>query len=139
MLNVYTDGACRGNPGDCGIGIIAKENGKTVFEISEYFGKGTNNVAEYSALLRGLEETIKAGYKTAHFVSDSELMVKQINGEYRVKDANLRTLCNRALALIAKMEDFSIKHVRREQNKHADFLANKGIDGVKLSVRNADR
>lgn len=129
MLTIHVDGAARGNPGPAGIGIIARDGQKVVFKIGEYIGKTTNNVAEYSALIRALEEVLISGHKEAHFFSDSELIVRQVNGEYKVKDANLKILYHQAKALIAKMKNFAIKHVRREQNKEADELANLGIDG----------
>ncbi len=128
MLTINIDGASRNNPGEAGIGIIAKKDGQVVFEISEYIGKATNNVAEYSALIRGLEESLLKGYKEAEFVSDSQLIVEQIKGNYRVKDANLQNYYLHAKSLIAKMKKFSISHVLREKNKEADALANKGID-----------
>lgn len=128
MLTVNIDGASRGNPGDAGIGIIAKEKNKVIIELSEYIGKATNNAAEYSALVRALEEILILGYKQAHIISDSELIVEQINGNYKVKDETLKILYYQAKALILKFDSFSIKHVKREQNKEADLLANKGID-----------
>ena len=128
MLTINIDGASRGNPGNAAIGIIAKDKNKVVFEISEYIGKTTNNVAEYSALIRALEELLILGYKEAHFISDSQLIVEQIKGNYRVKDENLKILYHQAKALIQKMSSFSIKHVVREENKTADDLANKSLD-----------
>jgi len=128
MLTVNIDGASRGNPGKAAIGIIAREKGKTVFEISEYIGKTTNNIAEYSALIRGLEEVLIAGRKEAHFVSDSQLVVEQIKGNYRVKDEKLKPLFINALSLIKKLKAFSISHIEREKNKEADCLANRALD-----------
>lgn len=128
MLIVNIDGASRGNPGPSGIGIIARQGGKTVFEISEYLGEATNNVAEYSALIRALEEVLIKGHKKAHFISDSQLLVEQINGNYRVKDEKLKPLFINAVSLIKKLKTFSISHVEREKNKEADRLANRGID-----------
>lgn len=130
MLTIHIDGAARNNPGPAGIGIIARDGHKTVFEIGEYIGKTTNNVAEYSALIRALEEILIKGHREAHFFSDSELIVRQINGQYKVKDKNLRVLFHQAKALISKMKAFSIKHVRRELNKEADALANRALDAL---------
>lgn len=123
-IKVYIDGAARGNPGPAGIGIHIQN----IKDVYDYIGEATNNVAEYSALLRGLKEIISLGYKEVHFYSDSELLVKQINGEYRVKNEKLKPLFLQAKSLILKLKDFSISHVRREKNKEADELANLGID-----------
>jgi ribonuclease HI len=128
MLEVHIDGAARGNPGDAGIGIILRDNGKVIDEIGAFIGQTTNNIAEYMALIRGLEQVLLKGYKAANFFSDSELLVKQLNGDYKVKHPNLVPLYYQALSLIAKMESFSIKHVLREKNPDADRLANMGID-----------
>lgn len=128
MLTINIDGASRGNPGESGIGIIAKDKNKIIFKISKYIGKTTNNEAEYTALIKALEKSLKSGHKSARFVSDSQLIVEQINGNYRVKDEDLKILFSQAKALIAKMTHFSIEHVKREKNKEADELANKGID-----------
>jgi ribonuclease HI len=125
---VHTDGAARGNPGPAGIGIVIKKGAQTVAEISDYIGKTTNNIAEYTALIRGLEETLKLGHKTAHFYLDSELLVKQIKGEYKVKNEGLKPLFLHAKTLIGKFKVFSIEHTWREENKEADNLANQGID-----------
>lgn len=127
MIVIHIDGACRGNPGPCGIGAIAKDGNKTVFEISEYLGHATNNIAEYFALIRALEELLILGHKKASFISDSELLVEQINGRYKVKDTYLRLFHAHANKLISKLDEFCIKHAAREQNKIADILANQGI------------
>ncbi|MFH1683257.1 MAG: ribonuclease HI family protein [Candidatus Margulisiibacteriota bacterium] len=127
-LKIYVDGAARGNPGPAGIGIAIKKGNKTVKEIAAYIGETTNNVAEYSALIRGLEESIKLKAKKVECFSDSELIVKQINGEYRVKNEGLIPLFHHACSLIKKFKTFSISHIAREKNKHADKLANQGID-----------
>lgn len=128
MITIYIDGACRGNPGPCGIGAIAKDGNKTVFEISEYIGNATNNIAEYFALIRALEEILIKGIKRCIFICDSQLVVEQINGNYKVKDETLKILHRHAKKLIAKLDEFSIKHAERSANKTADKLANQGID-----------
>jgi len=127
-LEVFIDGAARGNPGPAGIGVVIKSGRKTLLEISDYIGSSTNNVAEYISLIRGLEEVLLQSTKEASFYSDSELLVKQINGEYKVKNEGLKPLHHHAKSLIAKFKKFSIEHTEREENKHADKLANKGID-----------
>ena len=127
-IEIYIDGAARGNPGPAGIGIVIKDGSKTLAEIGAYIGKATNNVAEYLALVRGLEEVLIRGFKSASFFSDSELLVKQLNGEYKVKHENLVPLHYHILTLIDRMKEFSIKHVTRDKNAHADKMANEGID-----------
>jgi ribonuclease HI len=127
-IEVHIDGAARGNPGPAGIGIVIKDGPKVIEEIGAYIGKTTNNVAEYLALIRGLEEALIRGFKSASFFSDSELLVKQLNGEYRVKHDNLVPLHYHVLTLIERMKDFSIKHVTRDKNEHADKMANEGLD-----------
>lgn len=123
-ISVFIDGAARGNPGPAGIGIHIQN----IKDIHDYIGETTNNVAEYTALLRGLEETLLLGYKEADFFSDSELLVKQMKGEYRVKDEKLKPLFMNAQMLVKRFKHFSITHIRREKNKEADELANLGID-----------
>ena len=127
-VNLYVDGAARGNPGPAGIGIVIKSGSKVLLEVHDYIGKTTNNIAEYTALIRGLTEALLLGAKEVECYSDSELMVKQINGEYRVKNEGLAPLFSQANALIDKLKQFSITHKVREDNQHADELANKGID-----------
>lgn len=125
---VYIDGAARGNPGEAGIGIIIKIGPTIAARVSAFIGQTTNNIAEYMALIRGLEEALIRNLKEAEFYSDSELLVKQINGEYKVKNEGLKPLYLHAKSLIAKFKAFSISHVNRENNREADKLANKGID-----------
>lgn len=127
-IEVYIDGAARGNPGPAGIGVVIKDGPKIIEELGAYIGRSTNNIAEYLSLIRGLEEVLIRGFRSASFFSDSELLVKQLNGEYKVKHENLVPLHYHALTLIDRMKDFSIKHVIREKNKHADKMANEGID-----------
>ncbi|MFH1710657.1 MAG: ribonuclease HI family protein [bacterium] len=127
-IEVYVDGAARGNPGPAGIGIVIKDGSRVLGEIGAYIGKTTNNIAEYLALIRGLEEVLVRGFRSASFFSDSELLVKQLNGEYKVKHENLVPLHYHILTLIDRMKDFSIKHVTRDKNAHADKMANEGID-----------
>jgi len=127
-IEVYIDGAARGNPGPAGIGVVIKDGPKLIEEIGAFIGKATNNIAEYIALIRGLEEVLIRGFTSAKFYSDSELLVKQLNGEYKVKHDNLVPLHYHILTLVDRMKDFSIKHVTRDKNEHADKLANEGID-----------
>ena len=130
-LEIYCDGASRGNPGQAGIGyIIADTVGAVLKEESDYLGQATNNVAEYTALIRALQDSLKLGARRVKINSDSELMVKQIKGEYRVKSPGLAPLFQQAVGLLARFDAFEIKHIPREQNKRADQLANRGIDAA---------
>lgn len=131
-VHLFVDGAARGNPGPAGIGVVVKKGPETLLEVADYIGKATNNVAEYLALIRGLEEALLLGATEVEVFSDSELLVKQVNGEYRVKNEGLIPLSYQARALISKFKRFSITHKVREENKHADELANKGIDHQQL-------
>jgi ribonuclease HI len=126
---LMVDGAARGNPGEAGCGaVIRDENGTLVKELSRYLGQTTNNVAEYEALIMGLEALLKLGKRRIRIQSDSQLLVRQLNGEYRVKDEKLKPLFQKAIALLRQFESYRIVHVPREENKLADRLANKGID-----------
>jgi len=125
------DGAARGNPGKAGCGaVICDVDGNVVKELSRYLGYTTNNVAEYEGLLMGLEALLGMGRKSVVIQSDSQLMVRQLNGEYRVKDDKLKKLFARAVRLLEHFDRYRIVHVPRERNKLADRLANKGIDGA---------
>jgi ribonuclease HI len=126
---LMVDGAARGNPGEAGCGaVICKDNGTPVEELSRYLGHATNNVAEYEGLIMGLEALVKLGKKRIRVQSDSQLLVRQLKGEYRVKDEKLKILFQKAVALLRQFESYRIVHVPREENKLADRLANKGID-----------
>ncbi len=127
LLNV--DGATQGNPGDAGCGAaIVDERGAVVQELSRYFGRTTNIVAEYEGLLMGLEALIQLGRKKIRVQSDSQLLVRQLSGEYRVKDEKLKLLHQRAMTLLRQFDSYRILHVYRELSKLADRLANGGID-----------
>jgi len=127
-VQIFTDGAARGNPGPAGIGVVIRNDEKVLLEVAEYIGKATNNVAEYMALIRGLEEAIDLNERSVEVFCDSELMVKQMNGEYRVKNDGLIPLYLQAQALKKYFKHFSLNHTPREENKDADRLANRGID-----------
>jgi ribonuclease HI len=126
---VMVDGAARGNPGEAGCGAaIVDENGTLVKELSRYLGRATNNVAEYQGLLLGLEALLQLGRKRIRVQMDSQLLVQQLNGEYRVKDEKLKALFEKAVRLLRGFERYRILHVPRESNKLADGLANQAID-----------
>ena len=123
------DGAARGNPGEAGCGaVIFDASGRTIRELCRYLGYATNNVAEYEGLLMGLEEVLRSGGKRLRVESDSQLLVRQLNGLYRVKDKKLSQLHHQALGLLRHLEAYRIIHVPREQNRLADKLANRAID-----------
>jgi probable phosphoglycerate mutase len=125
----YCDGGSRGNPGPAGFGVYIQDStGAVVAELSQYLGKHTNNFAEYSALLAALEFAIAKGHRSLRVVSDSELMVKQMKGQYRVNSPELRPLYEEAKRRIPQLEHFQIQHVLREKNRHADRLANLAMD-----------
>ncbi|HVM33221.1 MAG TPA: ribonuclease HI family protein [bacterium] len=126
---IYTDGASRGNPGPSGIGaVIFDAKGKVVHEIAEYIGEVTNNVAEYQALIAALDYCVKHKLSPVEILADSQLLIKQLAGEYRVKHENIIPLYRKVQGLLSHLEVAGYKHVYREDNKHADRLANRGID-----------
>jgi ribonuclease HI len=127
-LIIYTDGASLGNPGLAAIGAVIKdERGKLVANISRRIGRATNNQAEYRAIIAALEEAVRFGAEEVDVKSDSELVVKQINGRYRVKKAALRPLYQRVVQLSDSLAGFTIIHVPREQNTEADNLAHQAL------------
>jgi ribonuclease HI len=128
-LVAHSDGGARGNPGPAGYGVvIVDETGRKVAALSEYLGHQTNNFAEYQGLIAALEYAAQHGPKALKLISDSELLVRQIKGIYKVKNATLQDLHGRAKELIAKLDWFSIGHALREQNQEADQLANQAMD-----------
>jgi ribonuclease HI len=128
-ITAFCDGGSRGNPGPAGYGVhIQDENGTKVAELSEYLGKKTNNFAEYSGLLAALDYAIANGHARLKVVADSELMVKQIKGQYRVNSPELRPLYDEAKRRIARLDGFQIQHVLRGKNANADRLANAAMD-----------
>ena len=129
MITAYIDGGSRGNPGPAGYGVqVVDEDGTILAELHESVGATTNNVAEYEGLLAALGWAVDHGVKALHIRSDSELLVKQLKGEYRVKNAGLQPLFQQARARIARIGRVSFEHVRRELNKEADRLANLAMD-----------
>jgi ribonuclease HI len=130
-LVVHVDGGARGNPGPAAIGVVVTTaEGETVHAVGETIGTATNNVAEYRALLRGIELAREHGADRLEIYGDSELVVKQIRGEYKVKDAGLKPLHAEARAALAEVGEWSFDHVRRENNADADLLVNQALDAA---------
>lgn len=131
-LIIFTDGGSRNNPGPAGIGFVIKdENGQNLEAKGEYIGVATNNVAEYTALIKALHAAKKYDHESIECFLDSELVVKQIKGEYRVKDENLKKLLDEVRELIF-FKNISFTHVLRSKNKEADALYNKALDEAGL-------
>ena len=128
-INAHCDGGARGNPGPAGYGaLIQDDRGTVLAELSEFLGIRTNNYAEYSGLLGCLQYALDHGHCRLRVVSDSELMVKQIQGKYKVNSPDLKPLWQEAKNRIAKLEGFEISHALRHKNKDADRLANEAMD-----------
>jgi probable phosphoglycerate mutase len=142
-ISAHCDGGARGNPGPAGFGaVIQDEQGTVIAELSEFLGVRTNNYAEYSGLLAVLAYALEHGHTRLRLVSDSELMVKQIQGKYKVNSPDLKPLWQEAKARIARLERFEISHALRHKNKDADRLANLAMDrGMKRprAVSEAER
>lgn len=127
-LVIHTDGVSRGNPGLAAIGATIKdEQGQLIVSISRRIGWATNNQAEYKAIIAALENAIDLGARQVELNSDSELVVRQINGQYRVKKQALKPLYQRVKELQSQFEGFTIRHIPRQQNKEADKLANRAL------------
>ncbi len=127
-LEIYSDGGSRGNPGPGAAGAVLKSDGAVVDTVSKYLGKTTNNQAEYTAILIGLERAHSLGAEEVDMYMDTELACKQLNGEYKVKDPELAKLFVKVWNLTHEFKKVTFTHVRREQNKEADALVNKSLD-----------
>lgn len=133
FLIIHSDGGARGNPGPAGIGaVLEKDDGSgnqvLLEEISKYIGESTNNFAEYTALLTGLEHAAEFGLKQVRCYLDSELVVKQLNGQYKIKEPTLQVLAQKVLKIMHLFDSVTFTHVPREKNSHADKLVNQAID-----------
>ena len=126
---IHTDGAARGNPGEAGIGaVIADPHGRTVKELKRFLGNATNNVAEYQAVIFALEKAWQLGAAIVRVYLDSELVARQLRGEYRVREPYLKTLHRQAIETLNRFSKYSIHNIPREENRRADQLANEAID-----------
>ena len=135
-LRLYTDGAARGNPGPAGLGVVIEDDqGMRLRGLCRYIGTATNNVAEYLALIEGLTAVAEWKPDRLEVFLDSKLVVEQVNGNYRVKNAALQPLAMKATSLMGNFAKVSVSYVPREKNKGADALANKGIDDWEKSRR----
>ncbi|MHB8511992.1 MAG: ribonuclease HI family protein [Actinomycetota bacterium] len=125
----YTDGGARGNPGPAGIGVhITSTSGRTLEDVSEAIGRTTNNVAEYTAVIRALETAKELGARRVLIRADSQLVVEQMKGTYKIKHPNLKPLAAKVASLVRSFDSVQFEHVRREKNKKADALVNLAID-----------
>jgi len=125
----HIDGGSRGNPGPAAYAVVVStQNGSQLASFSRYLGHATNNVAEYQGLLAALDYALEHNYRRLKIITDSELLARQIDGKYQVKNPNLQLLHQRAQKLIAQFHAFRIEHVRREHNREADRLANEAMD-----------
>jgi ribonuclease HI len=127
-LTIYTDGASRNNPGEAGAGAFIMRDGRPLERLARYLGTTTNNIAEYTAAIMGLEYAVQTGARRVKLLADSELLVKQVNGQYKVKNEGLKPLHARVKELIARIDSVEVQYIPRAQNKEADALANKAID-----------
>jgi len=129
-VKIFTDGGSRGNPGHAGIGVVAENNGKVIFEHGAYIGQATNNVAEYKAFIYSLDWVCQQPtLKKVVWSLDSLLVVKQLRGEWKVKNYDISILVNESLQRLKKAQfEYQIKHIPREENSHADALVNQALD-----------
>ena len=134
-LEIFIDGAAKGNPGPSGIGVVICRHGETIKNVSNYIGTATNNVAEYTALIHGLQEALLLKAESVKVRTDSELLYRQILKTYKIKNKNLQVLYNQAMALASGLKDFSVIHIPRERNRGADKLANLAIKNALPSAR----
>jgi len=139
LLDIYIDGASRGNPGEAGFGVyVTSADGTLRAELYGYLGRATNNVAEYQALLHALRYALEQRARRVRVSSDSELVVRQIEGRYRVKHPDMLPLHREALSLLRRFEEARVVHVPREQNREADRLANRALDEKSSKLTHGD-
>lgn len=132
-FSLYIDGASRGNPGPAGVGVVLYGGGKRILrEFGKFIGETTNNVAEYTALLYGLQEALIHKVGKISVYTDSELLARQLQGKYKVKEPHLKVLHQQALSLIRGFGRFGIHHIPRTENRRADKLANEALDTMRL-------
>ena len=132
-VSLFVDGASRGNPGPSGVGVVLRDGGNhTLKEFGKFIGETTNNVAEYTALIYGLQEALIQEVKKISVYTDSELLARQLQGKYKVKEPHLKTLHQQARYLIQGFNRFGIHHLPRRNNRQADKLANEAIDAMNL-------
>src|SRR3989344_2530241 len=130
-LKTYSDGGARGNPGPAAIGVVVySETGSVLFQVGEYIGETTNNQAEYKALIVAMEKALGFGGTHVTCYLDSELVVKQMQGKYKVREEGLQALATQALKMIKNFSSVEFVHVRREKNKLADKLVNEALDNL---------
>lgn len=134
ILDVFTDGACSGNPGEAAIGVVISKQGKSIRNISQSIGKSTNNVAEYCALVYALQEALILKVRGVRAHTDSELLYRQLEGTYKIKNETLRIFYDMVKHLIKGFEVFEIKLIPREENKKADQLATSAIPKKQTQV-----
>jgi ribonuclease HI len=138
-ITAFIDGGARGNPGPAGFGVrIEDGDGTVVDELYGPLGIATNNVAEYNGLLAALRYALAHGHNIVRIKADSELLVRQMRGEYKVKNAGLQPLHREANALVNRIGHVTFEHVRREFNKEADRLSNLGMDEAEAALRNVE-
>jgi ribonuclease HI len=136
LITAFIDGGARGNPGPAGYGVYIELPDGSVEELHGALGIATNNVAEYNGLLAALKWAVDHGHRSVRIKADSELLVKQMRGEYKVKHPGLQPLVARARVLVGQLDAVTFQHVRREQNKDADRLSNVGMDEAEEQLRN---
>ncbi|OGC46515.1 hypothetical protein A2V49_00500 [candidate division WWE3 bacterium RBG_19FT_COMBO_34_6] len=129
IYSLYTDGGARGNPGPGAIGVVIyDENKNKIYELSKYIGMSTNNEAEYTSLIEGIGSALDKGIKNLNVFMDSELIIKQVNGSYKVKNERLKVFYNKLVLLRKKFDFINFVHIKREENKQADLLVNEALD-----------
>jgi ribonuclease HI len=136
VITAFIDGGARGNPGPAGYGVYIEREDGSVVELHGGLGIATNNVAEYNGLLAALRWAVEHGETAVRVKADSELLVKQMRGEYKVKNPGLQPLVARARILVGQLDRVTFEHVRREQNTDADRLSNVGMDDAEEALRN---